>query len=111
MGLALIVYAVFPLTYDFFVQIIVHLWIPGFFFSPAERKSRSYQLELLYNYHVRMLQRHHQEAKLSKLLQSVTAGLQIYPCNPELFSSLVELSHLYAVPYNLRRILDEVSKK
>lgn len=76
-----------------------------------ERKSRSYQVELLYNYHVRMLQRHHQEAKLSKLLQSVTAGLQIYPCNPELFSSLVELSHLYAVPHNLRRILDEVSKK
>ncbi|XP_074269561.1 uncharacterized protein LOC141592695 isoform X2 [Silene latifolia] len=76
-----------------------------------ERKRRSYQLEFLLNYQVRMLEKHHKEATMSKLLQSVLSGLQIYPFNPELFCSLVHLSHLHTVPNKLRWIFDDLWHK
>ncbi|KAK9707010.1 hypothetical protein RND81_07G167200 [Saponaria officinalis] len=76
-----------------------------------ERKRRSYQLEFLYNYHVRMLEKHLEEATMPKLLQSVLLGLQIYPFNPELFRSLVHLSHLHTVPNKLRQIFDNLWQK
>ncbi|XP_021861739.1 uncharacterized protein [Spinacia oleracea] len=76
-----------------------------------ERKSRSNQLEFLLNRQMRMLQKHHQQATSSKILQSVSVGLQIYPFNPELFCCLMHLGHLYTTPNKLRRIFDDLFQK
>lgn len=76
-----------------------------------EKKSRSNQLEVLLNYQVRMLQKHHQQATASKVFQSVSIGLQVYPFNPELFSCLMHLGHLYSVTNKLRRILDDLFQR
>ncbi|KAL9241950.1 hypothetical protein vseg_016001 [Gypsophila vaccaria] len=76
-----------------------------------ERKRRTFQLEYLLNYRVRMLEQHQEEATMSKLLQSVLLGLQIYPFNPELFRSLIHLSHLHLVPNKIRQIFDDLWQK
>ncbi|XP_057545357.1 uncharacterized protein LOC130824389 isoform X2 [Amaranthus tricolor] len=76
-----------------------------------ERKIRSYQLEILFNYLVKMLQRHVQQATLSKVLSSILAGLQVYPFNPELFHCLVHIGHLYLVPNKIRLIFDDLFQK
>ncbi|XP_057247349.1 uncharacterized protein LOC104901371 isoform X6 [Beta vulgaris subsp. vulgaris] len=76
-----------------------------------EKTRRSHQLEFLVNFQVRMLQNHHKQATLSKVLQSVAAGLQAYPFNPKLFCCLVHLSALYIVPNKLRRIFDGLFQK
>ncbi|XP_030541167.2 nuclear exosome regulator NRDE2 isoform X2 [Rhodamnia argentea] len=76
-----------------------------------ERRSNSYQLEYLYNYYVKILQRHHGQLGLSKIWDFIFHGLQTYPYSPELFSALVEISHLYTSPNKLRWTLDELSHK
>lgn len=76
-----------------------------------EKRSQSHQLEFLFNYYLRILQKHHKQTRLSKFLESISLGLQIYPSSPELFTALVEISHLYTVPTKLRSILDDFSNK
>ncbi|EOY21548.1 UPF0614 protein C14orf102, putative isoform 2 [Theobroma cacao] len=78
---------------------------------PAERRSQSYCLECLFNYYIRMLQRHHGQFTLSKAWESVTHGLQIYPSSPELFNALVEISCLYTTPNKLRQMFDDYCHK
>lgn len=80
-------------------------------FVTAEKRSQSHQLEFLFNYYLRILQKHHKQTRLSKFLESISLGLQIYPSSPELFTALVEISHLYTVPTKLRSILDDFSNK
>ncbi|XP_050218221.1 uncharacterized protein LOC126668990 isoform X2 [Mercurialis annua] len=72
-----------------------------------ERRRHSYQLEILFNYYTRMLLKHHKQSSLSKLWESISQGLQIYPCSPELFKALVEIGNLYKTPNNLRLMFDE----
>lgn len=76
-----------------------------------ERRSNSYQLECLFNYYLKMLQRHHGQLGLSKIWDSILHGLQTYPYSPELFSALVEISHLYTSPNKLRWTFDELCHK
>ncbi|GAB4835270.1 hypothetical protein Ancab_000179 [Ancistrocladus abbreviatus] len=76
-----------------------------------EAKSRSYQLEYLFTYCLKMFQKHHKQARLSKVMHCISQGLQIYPYNPQLFQSLVEVSHLYIVPNKLRQIFDDHYQK
>ncbi|XP_021291947.1 protein NRDE2 homolog isoform X2 [Herrania umbratica] len=76
-----------------------------------ERRSQSYHLECLFNYYIRMLQRHHGQFTLSKAWESVTHGLKIYPSSPELFNALVEISCLYTTPNKLRRMFDDYCHK
>lgn len=76
-----------------------------------EKRSQSHQLEFLFNYYLQILQKHHKQTRLSKFLESISLGLQIYPSSPELFTALVEISHLYTVPTKLRSILDDFSNK
>ncbi|XVF09402.1 hypothetical protein REPUB_Repub07fG0089400 [Reevesia pubescens] len=76
-----------------------------------ERRSQSHHLEYLFNYYLRMLQRHHGQFTLSKAWESVTHGLQIYPSSPELFNALVEISCLYTTPNKLRWMFDDYCHK
>ncbi|XP_057959622.1 uncharacterized protein LOC131152049 isoform X2 [Malania oleifera] len=76
-----------------------------------EKRSQSYQLEILFNYYMRMFYRHHKLSKLSDIWGPISQGLQIYPYSPKLFSTLVEISHLYAVPNKLRWMFDDYCQK
>ncbi|XP_042501686.1 nuclear exosome regulator NRDE2 [Macadamia integrifolia] len=76
-----------------------------------ERRHQSSQLESLYNYYIRMLQKHHKQLKLSAITESILQGLQIYPYNPKLFAAFMEISYLYTVPNKLRWIFDDFCHK
>ncbi|XP_004515233.1 uncharacterized protein [Cicer arietinum] len=76
-----------------------------------ERRSHSYQLEFLFNYYIRILQRHQKQSSLMKVWESVSQGLQIYPFNPELLKGVVEVGHFHTTSNKLRRILDECCYK
>ncbi|KAM3381481.1 nuclear exosome regulator NRDE2 isoform X1 [Capsicum galapagoense] len=76
-----------------------------------ERRRHSHHLECLFNFYTRMLCRHHQEMKLSKLWECIVKGLDIYPCNSSLYNAFVEIGHLYVSPNKLRWILDEILQK
>ncbi|XVE57225.1 hypothetical protein DITRI_Ditri04bG0074100 [Diplodiscus trichospermus] len=75
------------------------------------RRSQSYHLEYLFNYYIKILQRHHAQFTLSKAWESVTRWLQIYPCSPDLFNALVEISCLYTTPNKLRWMFDDCCHK
>lgn len=77
----------------------------------VERRRHSHHLECLFNFYMRMLCRHHQEMKLSKLWEYIVQGLDIYPCSPNLYNALVEIGHLYVSPNKLRWIFDEKFQK
>lgn len=76
-----------------------------------ERRSQSLQLEYVFNFYMRMLWRHRTELGLSKIWESITQGLQLYPSNPELYDALVEIGHLHTAPNKVRRMFDEYSQK
>ncbi|PIA63768.1 hypothetical protein AQUCO_00201244v1 [Aquilegia coerulea] len=76
-----------------------------------ERRSQSSQLESLFNYYIKMLQKHYKQSKPSRVYDSVLQGLQIYPYNPKLFAAFIEMGCLYTVPNKLRLIFDEFSHK
>ncbi|KAM1938381.1 hypothetical protein FF1_015989 [Malus domestica] len=76
-----------------------------------ERKSRSYQLEFMFSFYMKMLWRHHGQSSLSKCWESILQGLQIYPCSPELFSDFIKVGHLYTTPNKLRWVFDDLCHK
>ncbi|KAL9324380.1 hypothetical protein ACSQ67_009237 [Phaseolus vulgaris] len=76
-----------------------------------ERRSQGYQLEFLFNYHIKMLQRHQRESSLMKVWESILHGLQIYPFSPELLKDVVEVGNYYTTSNKLRRILDDCCYK
>ncbi|KAI3925450.1 hypothetical protein MKW92_048664 [Papaver armeniacum] len=76
-----------------------------------ERRGQSLQLESLLNYYIQMMQKYYSQLKLSNVWDSTLQGLQIYPYNPKLFTSLVEIGCLYTVPVKLRRMFDEYCQK
>ncbi|KAI3869306.1 hypothetical protein MKX03_010736 [Papaver bracteatum] len=76
-----------------------------------ERRGQSLQLESLLNYYIKMMQKYYSQLKLSNVWDSTLQGLQIYPYNPKLFTSLVEIGCLYTVPVKLRRMFDEYCQK
>ncbi|WJX71933.1 hypothetical protein P8452_55870 [Trifolium repens] len=75
------------------------------------RRSHSYQLEFLFNFYIRMLQRHQKQSSLMKVWESVSQGLQMYPFSPELLKGVVEVGHFHTTSNKLRRILDECCYK
>ncbi|XP_057804229.1 uncharacterized protein LOC131019658 [Salvia miltiorrhiza] len=76
-----------------------------------ERRRNSRQLEFLFTYYVRMLDRNHMELKLSGVWESIVKGLQLYPFNPHLHYALVEISYLYTSPNKLRWTFDDHCRK
>lgn len=80
-------------------------------FLTAERRRNSRQLEFLFTYYVRMLDRNHMELKLSGIWESIVKGLQLYPFSPQLHYALVEISHLYTSPNKLRWTFDDHCRK
>lgn len=75
------------------------------------RKSQSHQLELLFNYYVRMLQRHQDDLTLSQLWKPISEGLQLYPLNPELYRALVDICNHRMTSHKLRMMFDDYSRK
>lgn len=76
-----------------------------------ERRSQSYQLEFLLNYYMKMVQRHYDQSGMSRVWESISQGLQMYPFSPELFNDLVEISHLYTTSNKLRWMFDDYFRK
>lgn len=76
-----------------------------------ERRSQSSQLEFLFNYYIKLLQKQYKQAKPSRVFESILQGLQIYPYNPKLFAALVEIGCLYTVPNKIRLMFDELCQK
>uniref|UniRef100_A0A2P2L8E6 Protein NRDE2 homolog n=1 Tax=Rhizophora mucronata TaxID=61149 RepID=A0A2P2L8E6_RHIMU len=76
-----------------------------------ERRSRSYNLEFLFYFYVRMLLRYPKDSSLSKIWESILQGLQIYPTSAELFNSLVETSHTYTTPNKMRLMFDDYCQR
>lgn len=76
-----------------------------------ERRSRSLQLESLWIHYIGVLQKHLKELKFSRVWESITQGMQIYPYNPKAFTTMVEVSYLFTVSNQLRRIFDECSQR
>ncbi|XP_062093222.1 uncharacterized protein LOC133798764 isoform X2 [Humulus lupulus] len=76
-----------------------------------ERRSHTYQIEFLFKFYVKMLQRHLDQLSPSKCWEFICEGLQIFPSNPELCSALVHIGNLYTTPNKLRRMFDEFNQK
>ncbi|CAN8258973.1 unnamed protein product [Cochlearia groenlandica] len=89
------------------VEILEHMFssvLPG-------RKSQSHQLELLFNFYVRMLQRHQDGLTLPKLWKPISEGLQLYPLSPELYGALVDICNHRMTSHRLRMLFDDHSRK
>ncbi|KAK1309057.1 hypothetical protein QJS10_CPA09g00298 [Acorus calamus] len=76
-----------------------------------ERRSQSSQLESLLIHSIRILQKHLKDGNLPKMWEHLLQGLQIYPYNPDLFVSMVEVGHRYTVLHKLRLIFDQYCQK
>ncbi|WOG92273.1 hypothetical protein DCAR_0311536 [Daucus carota subsp. sativus] len=76
-----------------------------------KRRTHSYQFEMLFNYYVRMLRKHHQQSQLGTVWGKVIQGLHLYSLSPELYSVFVEIGHLHTTPSKMRWILDDSCQK
>ncbi|GJV96877.1 protein NRDE2 [Tanacetum coccineum] len=76
-----------------------------------ERRSRTHQLELLFNFHVRLLWRNHSKSELARVWKFVVQGLQLYPFSPKLYNAIVHIGHLHTSPSKLRWIIDDYLHK
>lgn len=75
------------------------------------RRSQSHQLEILFNYYVRMLQRHQDDLTLPKLWKPISEGLQLYPLSPELYRALIDICNHRMTSHKLRMMFDDYSRK
>ncbi|CAH8284569.1 unnamed protein product [Eruca vesicaria subsp. sativa] len=89
------------------VEILEHMFssvLPG-------RRSQSHQLENLFNYYVRMLQRHQDDLTLSKLWKPISQGMQLYPLSPELYRAMIDICNHRMTSHRLRMMFDDYSRK
>ncbi|KAL8246022.1 hypothetical protein R6Q59_007238 [Mikania micrantha] len=75
-----------------------------------ERRSQSHQFELLFNFYLNLLWKHHSQ-ELAEVWKSVLQGLQIYPFSPKLYNAIVQVGHLHTSPNKLRWIIDDFLHK
>ncbi|KAJ7975310.1 protein NRDE2-like isoform X1 [Quillaja saponaria] len=75
------------------------------------RRSHSRQLEFMFNFYIRMLRRHQNQSSLSKVLESISQGIEIYPFSPALFNALIQTGQLYTTSNKLRWMLDGYCQK
>lgn len=80
-------------------------------FVMAERRTYSHQFEILFNYYVRMLWKHHEQSQLSNVWGKVVQGLHLYSQSPELYSNLIEIGCRHTTPSKMRLILDDNCQK
>lgn len=73
-----------------------------------EKRRQSYQLEFLFTYYLKTIQKHY---KLSEVWEAIIQGLQLYPSSPKFFNTLVEIGRVYTVPNKLREIFDNYCHK
>ncbi|KAJ9542452.1 hypothetical protein OSB04_028958 [Centaurea solstitialis] len=76
-----------------------------------ERRSQTHELELLFNFYVRLLWKHHSQSELANVWNFVVQGLQIYPFSPKLHNAIVQIGHLHTSPSKLRWIIDDYLHK
>nr|XP_043632283.1 nuclear exosome regulator NRDE2 [Erigeron canadensis] len=76
-----------------------------------ERRSQNHQLELLFNFYVRLLCKHSSQSELATIWKFVVQGLQIYPFSPKLYNSIIRIAHLHTSPSKLRWIIDDYLHK
>ncbi|XP_071702541.1 uncharacterized protein [Rutidosis leptorrhynchoides] len=76
-----------------------------------ERRSQTHQLEILFNFYVRLLWKHHSQSELANVWKLVVQGLQIYPYSPKLYSAIIQIAHLHTSPNKLRWIIDDYLNK
>ncbi|KAI3796903.1 hypothetical protein L1987_39590 [Smallanthus sonchifolius] len=76
-----------------------------------ERRSLSHQLELLFNFHMNLLWKHHSQSQLANVWKLVLQGLQLYPFSPKLYNAIVQIGHLHTSPNKLRWIIDDFLRK
>ncbi|XP_076894745.1 uncharacterized protein LOC143547132 [Bidens hawaiensis] len=76
-----------------------------------ERRSQSHQLELLFNFHMNLLWKHHSQSELSNVWKFVLQALQIYPFSPKLYNAIIQIGHLHTSPNKLRWIIDDFLHK
>lgn len=80
-------------------------------YSIAERRTQSHQLELLFNYYLRMLWKHHRQSNLLEVWGTILQGLQLYPQSPELYNAFVEIGRLHTTPSKMRWMFDDSCQK
>ncbi|KAL5721971.1 hypothetical protein ACHQM5_005547 [Ranunculus cassubicifolius] len=76
-----------------------------------ERRIQSSQMESLFSHYIQVLEKHYKQSNPSMVFTSIVEGLQIYPYNPKLFASFVEIGRLYTVPNKIRRMFDDFCHK
>lgn len=76
-----------------------------------ERRSQSHQLELLFNFYLQLLWKHHSQSELANIWKIVVQGLQIYPYSPKLYNSIIQIGYLHTSPSKLRWIIDDYLHK
>ncbi|KAL4578898.1 hypothetical protein LXL04_015029 [Taraxacum kok-saghyz] len=76
-----------------------------------ERRSKSYQLELLFNFYIRLLWKHHSESDLGNIWKIMVEGLQIYPFSPKICNAVIQIGYLHTSPSKLRWIIDDYLHK
>ncbi|XP_042399525.1 nuclear exosome regulator NRDE2-like isoform X1 [Zingiber officinale] len=98
-------------------EILTNDWFTGiqvieeaFSMVLPERRSQSLQLECLWVYYIKMLERHKQ-LNFSRVWKTTTQGYQTYPHNPKSFRAILQVSYLYNVSSKVRRIFDECCQR
>ncbi|XP_042409299.1 nuclear exosome regulator NRDE2-like isoform X1 [Zingiber officinale] len=98
-------------------EILTNDWFTGiqvieeaFSMVLPERRSQSLQLECLWVYYIKMLERHKQ-LNFSRVWKTTTQGYQTYPYNPKSFRAILQVSYLYNVSSKVRRIFDECCQR
>ncbi|WOL06619.1 hypothetical protein Cni_G15353 [Canna indica] len=75
------------------------------------RRSQSLQLECLWVYYIKVLERHLKQLKFSRVWKTTTEGYQTYPYNPKSFRAILEVTCLYSVSSKVRCLFDECCQR
>ncbi|KAJ8457921.1 hypothetical protein OPV22_030847 [Ensete ventricosum] len=76
-----------------------------------ERRSQSLQLESLWVYYIKVLERHLKQFKFSRIWKTTLQGYQIYPYNPKSFRAMLQVNYHYSVSSKVRHLFDECCQR
>lgn len=92
-------------------EVAARVFEDAFSMTLPGRRHQSLQLELLYLRYIQMLQKHKGSLKPSQTWDIIVQGLNQYPWNAEMCTSLICTSSLPAFTSKLRRLFDERCQK
>ncbi|URE46950.1 hypothetical protein MUK42_32857 [Musa troglodytarum] len=76
-----------------------------------ERRSQDLQLESLWVYYIKVLERHLKQFKFSRIWKTTLQGYQIYPYNPKSFRAMLQVNYHYSVSSKVRHLFDECCQR